>query len=166
MHPKCDEAWGVDPALKMLDLAGQKILKSPYLNKVNFLQAKAHELPFNDGYFDAISITFGIRNVENIDQALKEMKRVLAPNGKLLILECSRPSSGMLKGAHKLFLQRVAPLLGRLIARNSEAYRYLADTVETFPQGSAFCDLVKKAGFSRSDCYPMSFGITTLYVCI
>jgi demethylmenaquinone methyltransferase/2-methoxy-6-polyprenyl-1,4-benzoquinol methylase len=164
MHPKCDEAWGIDPALKMLDLAGKKFLKTPYLNKVHLLQAKAHEIPFNDGYFDAISISFGIRNVEDVELALKEMRRVLAPNGKLLILECSQPNSTMLKGAHKLFLQHVAPLLGRLIARNSSAYRYLADTVETFPYGEAFCNLVKKAGFNTCNAYPMSFGIATLYV--
>jgi demethylmenaquinone methyltransferase/2-methoxy-6-polyprenyl-1,4-benzoquinol methylase len=164
-HPKCDEAWAVDPALKMLDLAGQKFLKTPYLNKIHLLQAKAHELPFNDGYFDVVTISFGIRNVEDVSQALTEMKRVLAPNGKLLILECSKPTSFILKGPHKLFLQHLAPLLGRLIARNSSAYKYLADTVATFPYGSDFCDLVKTAGFNTCLAYPLSFGITTLYVC-
>lgn len=164
MHPRCQEIWGIDPALKMLDLAGQKLLKTSHFSKVHWLQAKAHELPFNDGYFDAVTISFGIRNVEDVTQALKEMKRVLAPNGKLLILECSLPSSKMVRGAHRLFLQHVAPMLGRLIARNSSAYRYLADTVETFPCGEDFCELIKQAGFTHCQALPLSFGVTTLYV--
>jgi demethylmenaquinone methyltransferase / 2-methoxy-6-polyprenyl-1,4-benzoquinol methylase len=109
-------------------------------------------------------MSFGIRNVEDVPAALRELHRVTKPGGQLLLLEFSLPSSKLIRYGHKLYLHSMVPLLGRLIARNTTAYRYLADTIESFPYGKAFCDLVLQAGYSSCIAHRLSLGVTTLYV--
>jgi demethylmenaquinone methyltransferase / 2-methoxy-6-polyprenyl-1,4-benzoquinol methylase len=161
--PSCKVAYGIDPSANMLTKAREKVHKTPHGGKVELFLARAHALPFKEAYFDAITMSFGIRNVEDVLHTLKELRRVLKPGGKILLLEFSLPSSKFLRLGHKLYLKFIVPFIGRLISKNPSAYRYLADTIELFPYGQAFCDLMQEAGFSKCKAHPLTFGITTVY---
>lgn len=162
--PLCKQAYGIDPSGNMLIKAREKFHATPYGNKVEFFLGKAHELPFKEAYFDAVTMSFGIRNVEEVVPALKEMRRVTKTGGTLLLLEFSLPSSKFIRIGHKAYLKYIVPIIGRFLSKNDRAYRYLAETIETFPYGRSFCALLEQAGFSHCEAHPLSFGITTLYV--
>jgi demethylmenaquinone methyltransferase/2-methoxy-6-polyprenyl-1,4-benzoquinol methylase len=163
-HPDCEEIWGADPAERMLERAKEKLSLSPHQHKVHFVAARADELPFENEYFDAISISFGIRNVPDVHATLVAMKKILKREGKLLILECSKPERLFFARLQKYFLRYGISALGRLITGDYSAYLYLADTVATFPSGENFCKLMRQAGFIECTMTPFCFGMTTLYV--
>lgn len=158
------QLFGVDPAEQMLEIAKCKFNKTSFATRTAFSIGKADKLPFEDGFFDFISISFGIRNVENVDAALRELKRVLSPKGTLVILEFSIPSTSFVRLTHGFYLRSIVPLVGGVVAKDPLAYRYLADTIQEFPYGEKFCRLVKNAGFDACKVYPLSFGITSLYL--
>ncbi len=161
--PQCKQAFGIDPSANMLMKARNKFHRTPHSQKVEFFLGKAHELPFQAEFFDVVTMSFGVRNVENVIETLKEIRRVTKTDGMILLLEFSLPSSRFIRMGHKVYLNYILPIVGRLISKNYRAYRYLADTIETFPHGKNFCSLVEQAGFRNCEAYPLSFGITTLY---
>jgi len=108
----------------------------------------ALELPFQENQFDCVSISFGIRNVMDVSCALREFHRVLKPGGRVLILEGTVPERAWLRGIHLFYLRHFLPRIGGLISKNKNAYRYLNETIETFPQGAAFCRLLEEARFT------------------
>lgn len=156
------DAVGIDPAPNMLAIAREKSAKRGL--DCNFVVGKADSLPFPDGSFDLLTMSFGIRNVEDVPHALREMRRVLKKGGRLAILEFSLPSSKIFRKLHLLYLQRILPKIGKCISGDDTAYTYLANTIATFPHGEDFCRLVKEAGFSICDYHPMTLGIVNLYV--
>ncbi|MGR3973232.1 MAG: bifunctional demethylmenaquinone methyltransferase/2-methoxy-6-polyprenyl-1,4-benzoquinol methylase UbiE [Candidatus Rhabdochlamydia sp.] len=160
--PLITQAVGIDPAHQMLTKASHKLRR--YQDKVSLKEAFAEDLPFTKGKFDVLSISFGIRNVNDLSQALKEMKRVLHPEGSLLILEFSHPTSKFLAPLYFFYLNRVLPFFGKLFSSHAYAYRYLAKTIATFPQGDALCHHLHQAGFNTVKQVPLSWGIVTLYV--
>jgi demethylmenaquinone methyltransferase/2-methoxy-6-polyprenyl-1,4-benzoquinol methylase len=113
--------------------------------------------------FDVVTISFGIRNVLDVDAALCEMHRVLKPGGRVLILEFSLPKNALLRWAYLLYFRNVLPRIGALISGDSYAYRYLNQTVETFPYGDAFASLLRDANFGNVAMTPLTFGIATIY---
>jgi demethylmenaquinone methyltransferase/2-methoxy-6-polyprenyl-1,4-benzoquinol methylase len=157
------EAHGVDLAEKMLAIGQKKINKLELAKKITLSKADAVALPFADNSFDVVSISFGIRNFTHINAALKEIDRVLKPGGKLLILEFSLPKNHFIRGAYLAYFRHVLPFVGGIISRDKMAYRYLNETVETFPYSKAFCAILDKAGFVEIQESPLTFGIATLY---
>lgn len=155
-------AVGIDPAPNMLEIARGKNAKRG-LN-CEFIVGKADALPFPDATFDLLTMSFGIRNVEDVVHTLREMRRVLSKGGKLLILEFSLPSSKMFRTMHLFYLRKILPRIGKWISGDDAAYTYLANTIATFPHGDSFCSLMKEAGFSQCNYHPMTFGIVNLYV--
>ncbi|MCB0314807.1 MAG: class I SAM-dependent methyltransferase, partial [Calditrichaeota bacterium] len=113
--------------------------------------------------FDAVTISFGIRNVTDVSRALGEMKRVLKGGGKAIILEFSLPGNALMRSLYLFYFRKVLPRIGGLISGDSFAYRYLNETVESFPYGEAFCDLMRQAGFHQVKMTPLTFGIATIY---
>lgn len=156
------EAIGIDPAANMLVLAKEKCARRRL--QATFVEGRADALPFVEASFDLLSMSFGIRNVEDVARSLAEMRRVMKPGGRMLILEFSLPSSRLFKTLHLFYLHRVLPLIGRWISGHDAAYTYLANTITTFPYGENFCRLVEEAGFSTCACYPLTMGIVSLYV--
>lgn len=154
---------GVDFAEEMLYLARKKMTENNLNDKVKLIKGDALSLPFPDHSFDCVTMAFGIRNVLDVSKCLIEMKRVLRPHGKALILECSVPTHPLLKRIYYLHIRHLLPLLGGWISGNKNAYVYLNRTAETFPCGDAFCSLLKSAGFSKTTAHPMTFGAVTLY---
>ena len=162
-HSSVASVVGIDLAAGMVEIAQKKIARKPYANKVDFQIASALELPFPNQHFDCVTISFGIRNVTDIMAAFKEFRRVLKPNGKVLILEGTVPRKKWLKKAHLFYLRHFLPRIGGVISKNVDAYRYLNQTIETFPQGERFCGLMRAAGFVRVQDHPLFGGIVTVY---
>jgi len=156
-------AVGVDLAEKMLEIGREKV-KQRGLEKIITLQtADALKLPFPDGGFDAVTISFGIRNVVDVPAALREMRRILRPGGRALILECSKPDSSLLRFGYNIYMRHVMPSIGALVSGDGAAYRYLNRTIETFPYGEAFCALMRDAGFSSVKASPQTLSVATIY---
>ncbi len=163
---KCDrvaEATGIDLAKEMLKLAEKKLEKKPYISKVKFEHASATALPYESNSYDALTISFGIRNVDDLNATFSQFLRVLKPGGRLLILETSVPQNPMLKKTHLFYLRHILPRLGGWFSKNKDAYVYLNKTTETFPCGEAFCTLLKEAGFHDVNAHQFMFGAITIY---
>ncbi|MBZ0167404.1 MAG: bifunctional demethylmenaquinone methyltransferase/2-methoxy-6-polyprenyl-1,4-benzoquinol methylase UbiE [Candidatus Omnitrophica bacterium] len=161
--PRLKEGVGLDMAVKMLDVGRKKIIKKGLDDRLALRTADAHQIPFPGESFDCTTIAFGIRNMDDPLVALKEMVRVLRPGGRSLILEFSFPRNRLLKAGHLIYLRTVVPALGWLLSGEYKAYKYLNATIEEFPYGDAFCQLMKEAGFMAVKAHPLLFGVATIY---
>ena len=140
----------------MLDIA-----KSRGLNTV---LADAMSLPFDDRDFDLISVGFGLRNMADWSEALHEMKRVLKTNGFIVILDFSLPDNKFRRALYCIYLNKILPFIAGFITRKRAAYKYLAKSIEDFPSGKSMCDFIEGNGFNEAKCYPLSFGIASIYI--
>lgn len=157
------QAIGIDLSEEMLRIAKEKMTAKSYKDKISFMTADAEKIPFPDASFDAATFSFGIRNVSDPLLSLRQIKRVLKPQGKCLILEFSLPPQPF-KQFHLFYLRHILPRIGGWLSKNPDAYRYLNQTIETFPYGKAFCSLMETAGFTSIQTIPMALGAVTLYV--
>ena len=150
-----------------LDLSKEMLKRAEQKKKINmdlvFCHGDAQNLPFSDASFDTVTIAFGIRNVPNARLGLKEMLRVLKPGGQLLILEFSLPNSRLLRRLYLFYFRHILPRIGAFFSGDSEAYRYLNETVEQFPYGHAFRNMMTEAGCIYTHFTPLTVGICTLY---
>jgi len=153
---------GVDFCGEMLKIAETKTGASEYRDRIMLAVASCEALPFREGVFDAATIAFGIRNVRDRKQGLREMLRVLAPGGILVVLEFSEPASPFFRTLYRFYLKRLLPAVGGLLS-DFRAYRYLPESVEAFPDRQAFKALMTEAGFSHARHTDLSFGIVTIY---
>ncbi|MBN1465466.1 bifunctional demethylmenaquinone methyltransferase/2-methoxy-6-polyprenyl-1,4-benzoquinol methylase UbiE [candidate division KSB1 bacterium] len=151
-------AVGLDPAKEMLAIARRKLAGNGSL-----LNGDAQCIALRDHSVDIVCMAFGIRNVANVEKALREMLRVLVAGGKLLILEFSLPQNSAIRKIYLCYFRHVLPVIGGLIAGDHGAYSYLNRTVEEFPAGEAFCARLQLAGFTRIKAHSLTFGIATLY---
>jgi demethylmenaquinone methyltransferase/2-methoxy-6-polyprenyl-1,4-benzoquinol methylase len=154
---------GVDFCREMIELGGQKIKESPYAGRITLEVAPCEALPFPDGSFDSVTIAFGIRNVVDRLQGLREMCRVLRPGGKVVVLEFSTPRSRLFKAIYYFYFLKVLPHIAGLFSRFS-AYKYLPDSVLEFPSREEFKSLMVAAGFRDPHHYDLTGGIATVYV--
>lgn len=159
---KPDKITGIDLSEGMLQLGRQKIAKLHLSDRIELLQGDSETIDFQDNMFDAITVAFGVRNYENLNKGLKEMHRVLRPGGKVVILEFSKPRKG-LRGLYNLYMRVVAPVAGRLVSKNREAYQYLNDSVLAFPEGDSFLKIMNETGWKRTYLKKLSLGICTIY---
>lgn len=160
---RIQRAVGIDLACEMLSIGKNKLRLKPYTNQVELKEASMTSIPYPENSFDCATLSFGIRNVDDVSSVLKEIHRVLSDEGRVLILEFSLPSSFLLRKLHLFYLRRILPKVGGWISKNTEAYRYLNETIESFPYGENFCALLKEAGFKNVKQTPLSGGIATLY---
>ena len=151
---------GVDNASMMLDLANEK---SAGLSNIRFQLEDAENMSFDDNTFDVATIGFGVRNFENLEQGLSEIKRVLRPGKKLIILETAVPSFFIFRFGYFLYTKLIVPVLGRMIAKNQQAYQYLSTSAEHFPHGKEFKMILEKAGFENIQIKYLSLGIVNIY---
>ena len=151
---------GLDLSGGMLQFAQKKTAGKP----LALVQGDGTRLGLREGTFDVVSIAFGIRNVVDVDAGLREMRRMLAPGGRALILEFSLPENRLFRALYLGYFRHVLPRIGGLLSGDSHAYRYLNQTVETFPYGVEFQNLMRAAGFSEVRALPLTMGIATLYV--
>lgn len=154
---------GSDFCYEMLEVG---IKKGSQSNRdVTFIEADAQNLPFEDDRFQIVSAAFGLRNVADTDQGLREMTRVCKPGGKVAVLEFSIPRHQPIKGMYGWYFKNVLPRIGQWLARNdSSAYDYLPESVGEFPSYEKLTDRMLAAGLSTATFYPLTFGIATLYI--
>jgi demethylmenaquinone methyltransferase/2-methoxy-6-polyprenyl-1,4-benzoquinol methylase len=158
------EAVGIDLSGEMIAIGQKKLKQKAYAQSTSLQIASALELPFGDASFDCVTISFGIRNVTDVSKALREFYRVLKPGGRVLILEGTVPTNRALKWGHLFYMRHVMPRIGALISKNQDAYRYLNETIEQFPAGEQFCNLMREARFVDARAKRLSFGLVTIYV--
>lgn len=157
-------AEGIDIADQMIAIGREKLKRAGYAQVAKLQVASALALPYETNSFSCAAISFGIRNVENVELALSEMFRVLKPGGRALILEFSRPQNRLFTPLYLFYLRHILPPIGGALTGNREAYSYLSRTIESFPSGQGFLNLMKLAGFSSLALQPLSLGIVTLYI--
>jgi demethylmenaquinone methyltransferase/2-methoxy-6-polyprenyl-1,4-benzoquinol methylase len=146
----------------MLNKGRGTLLDRGISGNVSFAQADAEQLPFPDNSFDLVTIAFGLRNVTDKQTALHAIQRVLRPGGRLLILEFSRPAP-LLKPAYDLYSFSILPRLGRLIARDADSYRYLAESIRMHPDQQTLLAMLEQAGFEQCDWHNLSGGIVAIH---
>ena len=155
---------GVDISEGMMLIGREKSVKEGLDDVISFKKDDCEHLSFPDDSFDAITTAFGIRNFQNLDKCLAEMCRVLKPGGKLSILELSRPLRFPMKQLFWIYSHTLLPVYGKLVSRDTEAYKYLISTIESFPQGEEMVGTFKKAGFTEAKFKRLTFGICTCYL--
>jgi len=157
MMRACPEAdiTAVDFCAPMLEIARQAGVKNTQV-------ADAMNLPFADGSFDAVTVAYGLRNMESWQGAAREMGRVLRPGGRLIVLDFSLPE-GVLRGPYRFYLHHVLPKMAGFLAGNQKAYKYLGDSIERFPSGPAMQALLREAGYAEVRWTPLSGGISAIY---
>ena len=141
-------------------LFAQKKIKN---NQINLAAGNALFLPFKKNLFDAVFIAFGIRNIMDKKNALKEFKKCLKKKGRVVILELTTPAPGLLKNLYILYFKKLLPIVGAFFSKNAGAYTYLPESVLKFPEPREFAKIMKSAGFTNIQWKPMTFGIVTLF---
>ncbi len=147
----------------MLAKGRDRMIDAGHCDNVQYSIADAEALPFEDDFFDCVTIAFGLRNVTNKNQALSEMNRVLKPGGKCIILEFSKPHSGWFNSIYDWYSFSVLPWLGDKIANDAESYRYLAESIRMHPDQETLLSMMKEADFSRSDYHNLSGGVVAVH---
>ena len=155
---------GTDFCREMLSLANRKSGRVAANEAPAFLEADSMHLPFADDHFAAVSVAFGLRNIVDTDAGLREMTRVTAPGGRVIVLEFSRPRLPVLRQAYGFYFRRVLPRVGQLMARNNrDAYAYLPQSVAEFPDYEDLTDRMRSAGLVDCRYQPLTVGVATLY---
>ena len=154
---------GIDISKKMLHIGNKKIKNKKLSNRISLQLADAENLPFKDNSFQAITVGFGVRNFENIELGLSEIYRVLDRNGVVVILEPSKPSIFPIKQLYNIYFSYMLPLLGKIISKDKNAYKYLNKSVNAFPNKKMFLKKLHKTGFNSCKHTPLTLGIVALY---
>ena len=155
---------GIDFVEEMVEAARKKAQVKKLASRVSFLQGDALRLPFNDNSFDVAGIAFGIRNIPDRERALAEMRRVVVPGGQVMVLEMSFSQRRLFRPIYSVYLNRLLPLQAKLFSQNPAAYFYLADSIMNFPPPDEFAKIMAGVDLARVQKFPLTFGITWLYV--
>jgi len=155
---------GVDISEGMLRKGNEKLKKKKLGDRIELRKGDSEKLLFDDNKFDAVIVAFGVRNFEDLIKGLHEMKRVLKPAGKAVILEFSHPDKFPFKQLYNFYFRSILPKIGRIISGNKIAYNYLPESVREFPDGKNFLKTLAGAGFKDCKCIPLTFGISSIYI--
>ena len=159
-----DRVVGVDISAGMLEHGRQKMKKKGVDHIIDMQMGDSEKLLFEDNTFDAVIVSFGVRNFENLEKGLSDMQRVLKPGGKTVIVEFSRPRRFPMKQLYNFYFKSILPIIGKLISKDQSAYTYLPESVEAFPDGDDFLAILHKVGFKNTECRPLTFGISSIYI--
>lgn len=160
---KAPKIIGLDISAGMLEVGRKKIQYKNLSNTIEMVLADSEEMPFEDSYFDAITVAFGVRNFENLEKGLAEILRVLKPNGVFVILETSVPDKTPYKQGYTFYSKNILPLIGKLFSKDNVAYGYLSESAAAFPYGEALNNILRKIGFIEVKAMPQIFGVATIY---
>jgi len=154
---------GSDISQGMLNVGIEKIKKKNLEHIISFELGDAEDIKHKGASFDAITVGFGVRNFEDLEKGLSEMHRVLKPTGQVAILEFSKPKQFPIKQFYNFYFLNILPLIGKLVSKDASAYTYLPESVQEFPDGKDFLDILQKVGYKNVKQYPVSFGIASIY---
>ena len=161
LHPQ--KIIGIDISDGMLGFGRKKIEKLGLQNTIELLNGDSETINFDDNSFDAVTVAFGVRNFQNLEKGLSEIKRVLRPGGKLSILEFSKPKAPGIKQLYQFYMNVVTPNVGKIFSKNCDAYKYLDESIKKFPEGKNFTNILDNLGYKHTYCKPLSFGICSIY---
>ena len=147
----------------MLAIGRIKIEKKKLQKVITLQHGDSEKINFDDNSFDAVTVAYGVRNFENLQKGLEEMKRVLRPGGMVAILEFSKPKSFPMKQLYNFYFKYILPAFGKIVSKNNEAYTYLPQSVESFAEDTGFLKEMEKAGFKKVKQKRLTYGISTLY---
>ncbi|MEO8765011.1 MAG: bifunctional demethylmenaquinone methyltransferase/2-methoxy-6-polyprenyl-1,4-benzoquinol methylase UbiE [Ginsengibacter sp.] len=160
---KPEEITGIDISEGMLDIGRKKVINHGLQAHIKLLNGDSEAILFGDSSFDAVTVAFGVRNFENLEKGLSEIYRVLKPGGKLVVLECTKPSLPVIRNMYNFYMKFVAAKVGKLISKNSDAYQYLNNSVQQFPEKQTFIHILNQLGYRYSFYKTLSLGICTIY---
>jgi demethylmenaquinone methyltransferase/2-methoxy-6-polyprenyl-1,4-benzoquinol methylase len=155
---------GVDISAGMLSKGEEKLRKRRLEDRIKLVLGDSEGLPFEASEFDAVTVAFGVRNFEDLDRGLTDIRRVLRPGGKLVVLEFSKPRLFPIKQLYAFYSTYILPGIGKLISRDRSAYTYLPESVQAFPEGSDFLQHLSATGFVNNREKRLTFGICSIYV--
>lgn len=159
-----DRVIGVDISEGMLAVGREKMKKRKLDQVIDLQLGDSEGLLFEDNKFDAVIVSFGVRNFEHLEKGLQDMHRVLKPGGKTVILEFSKPKSFPFKQLYHFYFKWILPKIGKLISKDQAAYTYLPESVQEFPDGQDFLQILEKVGFKQTKCKALTLGISSIYV--
>ncbi len=163
-NPHVTKIRGLDMSKNMIAIGREKIKERNLQEKITLDIGDGCNLPEKDNSWDVTTVSFGIRNFPDCFKGLQEMYRVLKPGGQIMVMEFSLPSNFLIKAIYLFYFRKVLPFIGNLFSGHGDAYSYLNQTVEDFPYGRQFLDLMDKANFKKTRAIPLTFGIATLYI--
>lgn len=161
---KPKKVFGIDISTGMLEMGRKKIARKKLNDFIELKEGDSENIPFEENYFDAITVGFGVRNFENLEKGLKEIHRVLKPGKKAAILEFSKPDKFPVKTVFSLYSKYGIPLIGKTVSKDNAAYTYLPESVAAFPEGEKFSQILKHCGFNNVQIEPVGNGIATIYL--
>ena len=160
---KPQKVTGIDISEQMLEAGRKKVEKEGFVDKIELLSGDSEAINFAENTFDAVVAAFGVRNFENLEKGLSEMLRVTRPGGQVIILEFSKPKQTAVRGLYNLYMKIVAPQVARWFRQNKEAYQYLCESANAFPERQHFIDILKKLGYYDTGYKSLSLGICCIY---
>lgn len=155
---------GIDISEGMLDVGRRKVREMHLDHLIELRNGDSENLPFEENKFDAVTVAFGVRNFENLEQGLCEIFRVLKPGGMAVVLEFSRPRKFPFKQIYSFYFKFILPKIGRIVSSDKAAYTYLPESVEAFPDGEDFLHILHHVGFKDTQCRSLTFGISSIYI--
>ncbi|MFH6986856.1 bifunctional demethylmenaquinone methyltransferase/2-methoxy-6-polyprenyl-1,4-benzoquinol methylase UbiE [Flavobacterium collinsii] len=158
-----EKITGLDISAGMLEVGKKKVQAKGLSNTIDLVLGDSEKIPFDDNYFDAITVGFGVRNFENLEKGFAEILRVLKPNGVFVILETSVPDKTPYKQGYKFYSKNILPIIGKLFSKDNSAYGYLSESAAVFPYGEALNNILRKIGFIDVVAMPQTFGVATIY---
>lgn len=159
-----DKIVGLDISSGMLEIGKQKIKNKNLDSRIEMILGDSENMPFDNNTFDAITVAFGVRNFETLENGLKEILRVLKPGGTFVILETSMPNKTPYKQGYNFYTKNILPLIGKTFSKDKTAYKYLCESASVFPYGEALNNILRKIGFIDVKDLPQTFGVATIYV--
>jgi demethylmenaquinone methyltransferase/2-methoxy-6-polyprenyl-1,4-benzoquinol methylase len=154
---------GLDISEGMLNVGRKKISNKKLDKRIEMVVGDSEKLPFKDNHFDAITVSFGVRNFETLETGLAEILRVLKPNGKFVILETSIPTKFPFKQGYLFHSNVILPLVGKIFSKDKKAYGYLSESAANFPYGEKLNNILRKIGFINVENHPQTFGVASIY---
>ena len=160
---KPEKIVGIDISDGMLEIGRAKLKKLNLQDRIQLLNGDSETINFENDSFEAVTVAFGVRNFENLEKGLAEIRRVLKPGGKLVVLEFSKPKAPVVKGMYNLYMRYIYPGVGKLFSKNRSAYQYLDESIKQFPEGKNFTAILDKLGYRNTYSKPLSLGICSIY---
>jgi len=161
---KATSIIGIDIAENMLQIGRGKITKKGLDKIISLQKGDSEKIDFADNTFDAVIVSFGVRNFQHLELGLSEIHRVLKPGGNIMVLEFSKPQKAPFKQVYQFYFKNILPIVGKMVSKDTAAYTYLPDSVNAFPDGKAFCAILENVGFSVQHYKPFTFGVCSSYV--
>ena len=158
-----EEVIGLDISVGMLAVGEQKMIKKNVSSIIKMQLGDSENIPYESNYFDALTVGFGVRNFENLERGLEEMLRVIRPGGKAVILEFSKPKKFPVKQVFSFYSKYFIPFFGKRISKDEKAYAYLPESVQAFPEGEEFKEILRKLKYKNVESILLSGGIATIY---